>query len=75
MARPSFPAEPVTSVFVTACRFLSRAQPPRPPSPPNQISDDESDCHPNIEKETWFRLKVCWSLLARVRCRSLAGFR
>eukprot|EP00903_Cladosiphon_okamuranus_P015628 g14431.t1 len=21
------------------------------------ISDDESDCHPNIEKETWFRLK------------------
>jgi len=22
-----------------------------------EISDDESDCHPNIEKETWFRLK------------------
>eukprot|EP00755_Sulcionema_specki_P006337 Sspe_Gene.5191::Locus_1705_Transcript_1_1_Confidence_1.000_Length_1782::g.5191::m.5191 len=22
-----------------------------------EISDDESDCHPNIEKGTWFRLK------------------
>eukprot|EP00904_Undaria_pinnatifida_P006348 jgi/Undpi1/2843/HiC_scaffold_14.g06220.m1 len=26
------------------------------------ISDDESDCHPNIEKETWFRLKTRTSL-------------
>ena len=22
-----------------------------------ELSDDESDCHPNIEKGTWFRLK------------------
>ena len=22
-----------------------------------ELSDDESDCHPNIEKESWFRMK------------------
>ncbi len=22
-----------------------------------ELSDDESDCHPNIDKESWFRLK------------------
>lgn len=23
-----------------------------------QLSDDESDLHPNIDKESWFRMKV-----------------
>jgi cell division cycle protein 37 len=22
-----------------------------------ELSDDESDCHPNIDKESWFRMK------------------
>ena len=22
-----------------------------------ELSDDEEDCHPNIEKESWFRMK------------------
>ena len=26
-----------------------------------QLSDDEGDCHPNIDKDSWFRMKVFFS--------------
>ena len=38
-----------------------------------ELSDDESDCHPNIDKDSWFRLKhrtrvevsknFCWQFI------------
>ena len=50
-----------TSVGPRRRRFRAAPRPARRsrrlPRADIEISDDESDCHPNIDKDSWFRMK------------------